>query len=64
VTASIGRAFRDAAAPLACYYAVAVVVPVLNGARVDGLFVEHVAFVVAVPAVLVTLVGLVRRRAR
>lgn len=61
---SIARAFREASAPLASYYAIAVAVPVLNGASVDKLFVEHVAFVVAIPTVLVALVGLVRRRAR
>ena len=57
---SIGRAFRDASAPLAWYFAVAVAIPVLNGAAVDRLFVEHVAFVLAVPTALVALVGLVR----
>ena len=62
--AAIGRAFRDASAPLAWYFAIAVAVPVLNGASVDRRFLEHVAFVVAIPSLLVVLVGLVGPRTR
>jgi hypothetical protein len=58
--AAIAGALRDAGAPLLSYYAIAVAVPVLNGARFDGAFFEHVGFVVVVPLVLVTSIGVVR----
>ena len=58
--AAIAGAFRGASAPLAWYYAIAVAVPVLNGAPLDRPFFEHVAFVLVVPPVVVTLAGLVR----
>jgi hypothetical protein len=58
--ASIGGTLRDAAAPLFFYYAVAVAVPVLNGASLDRAFFEHVAFVVAVPPVVIALAAIVR----
>ena len=45
---------RQVAAPLGWYYAIAVGVPALNGATLDAAFLEHVAFVLAVPLVLVT----------
>jgi hypothetical protein len=57
VRATLGDVFRRAAAPLSWYYAIAVAVPVLNGAALDGAFLEHAAFVVAVPAAIVTLAG-------
>jgi hypothetical protein len=53
----LGRAFRSAFAPLLWYYAIAVAVPVLNGATIDRPFLEHVAFVIAVPLVLIALAG-------
>jgi hypothetical protein len=57
--APITRAFREASTPLLWYYAIAVVVPLLNGAASrDTLFFEHTAFVLLVPVVLVTVVGL------
>jgi hypothetical protein len=62
--AAVVRAFRGAAAPIAWYYAIAVAVPVLNGVPLDRSFFEHVAFVLAVPPVLITLVGLLRGLAR
>jgi hypothetical protein len=56
------RVFGGAATPLLWYYAIAVVVPLLNGAASrDALFLEHTAFVLLVPVVLVTVVGLLRR---
>jgi hypothetical protein len=60
--APIPRAFRGASTPLLWYYAIAVVVPLLNGAAArDPLFFEHTAFVLLVPVVLVTVVGLLSR---
>jgi hypothetical protein len=57
--APVTRALRGASTPLLWYYAIAVVVPLLNGAASrDTLFVEHTAFVLLVPVVLVTVVGL------
>ena len=49
--------FRPALAPLAWYYAIAAAVPLLNGATLDAAFLEHVAFVFAVPLVLVATAG-------
>jgi hypothetical protein len=62
--AAVARAFHGAAAPLAWYYAIAVAVPILNGAPLDRSFLEHVAFVLAVPPGVITLVGLLRGLAR
>jgi hypothetical protein len=62
--AALRSAFRGASAPLLWYYAIAVAVPVLNGAPLDRLFLEHVAFVLAVPPGVITLVGLLRRLMR
>ena len=57
--APMARAFGGAATPLLWYYAIAVVVPLLNGAASrDALFFEHTAFVLLVPVVLVTVVSL------
>jgi len=58
----MARAFGGAATPLLWYYAIAVVVPLLNGAASrDALFLEHTAFVLLVPVALVTVVGLLSR---
>ena len=58
----MARAFGGAATPLLWYYAIAVVVPLLNGAAArDAQFFEHTAFVLLVPVVLVTVVGLLSR---
>jgi len=55
----MARAFRGAAAPLLSYYAISVVVPLLNGAGVEGApFLEHVCFVLLVPLVLIAATGL------
>jgi len=57
--ASMARAFRGAAAPLLCYYAIAVVVPLANGAALrDAPFLEHVCFVLLVPPVLIMITRL------
>jgi len=58
--AAIASTFRGASAPLSWYYAIAVAVPILNGAPLDRPFLEHVAFVLVVPPVVVTLAGLFR----
>ena len=58
--AAIAGTLRGASAPLAWYYAIAVAVPVLNGAPLDRPFLEHAAFVLVVPPVVVALVGLFR----
>lgn len=55
--AAMARAFRGAAAPLLSYYAISVVVPLLNGARGVPFF-EHVCFVLLVPPVLIAVTGL------
>ena len=52
--AAMVGAFGRASRALAWYYAIAVAVPVLNGATLDSLFLEHVAFVLAVPIMIVT----------
>ena len=57
--APMARAFGGAATPLLWYYAIAIVVPLLNGAASrDALFFEHTAFVLLVPVVLVAIVSL------
>jgi hypothetical protein len=57
--AALARAFRGAAAPLLSYYAISVVVPLLNGAGARGMpFLEHVCFVLLVPPVLIVITGL------
>ena len=57
--APLARAFRGASTPLLWYYAIAVVVPLLNGAASrDALFVEHTAFVLLVPVALVVLLSM------
>jgi hypothetical protein len=58
---------RQAVAPLAWYYAIAVGAPIANGATLDAPFLEHAAFVFAVPLVLVAAAcvpGLAWRRLR
>ena len=62
--AAIVHAFAEAGAPLAFYYAIAVAVPVLNGAPIDRPFLEHVAFVVAAPPLLVMLAEIGRTLVR
>jgi hypothetical protein len=57
---ALAGAFGRAAAPLCWYYAIAVAVPVLNGAPLDGAFLEHVFFVVAVPLALLAAAGVTK----
>jgi hypothetical protein len=55
----MARAFRGAAAPLLSYYAISVIVPLLNGAGSQAApFFEHVCFVVLVPPLLIVITGL------
>ena len=57
---AIARAFRGASSALGWYYAVAVGVPLLDRTTCDRQFFEHAAFVLAVPAVIVAMVGVLR----
>jgi hypothetical protein len=54
---AIARSLRRAATPLLWYYAVAIVVPVANGAGTGAGFVEHAAFVLVLPLVFIALAG-------
>jgi hypothetical protein len=58
--ATVGRAFGRVALPLATYYAVTVVVPLLNGAASGAMFVRHTLAVLVVPPILVLLLCIVR----
>ena len=58
--ADLAGAFARAWRPLAWYYTIAVAVPVLNGATLDRGFLEHAAFVLAVPVVIVLAGGALR----
>jgi hypothetical protein len=61
LAADVARTLRGAAFPIGCYYAIALVVPLLNGGAAAGsAFVEHELFVVLVPPLLVVLLGLAR----
>ena len=52
----IVRGLRRAALPLACYYAITLGLPLINGAgRVETTFVYHALAVLVVPLVLVAL---------
>lgn len=54
----IARGFRRAALPLACYYAITLGLPLMNGAgRAGTTFVYHALVVLVVPLVLVALVS-------
>jgi hypothetical protein len=56
----IGRAFRRAALPLASYYAVALALPLANGASRSGTFLGHALVVLVVPPALIILWSLAR----
>lgn len=57
-TATITRAFRRVALPLAAYYAVTVVIPLANGAAHGGAgFARHTLVVLLVPPILVVVAG-------
>jgi exosortase K len=50
---------RSVAAPLVWYYAITIVIPLLNGAAASGLpFVEHTLFVLIVPLLFIALAAL------
>jgi hypothetical protein len=54
---ALGRAFRRAALPLGCYYAVTLALPLANGAtQADAAFVGHALIVLVVPPILIVLV--------
>ncbi len=56
---AIARSFRRVATPLLWYYAVAIAVPVANGAAGNGTgFVEHATFVLVLPLVFIVLAGI------
>lgn len=60
-SAAIGRGFRRAALPLACYYAITLGLPLLNGAGSAGTaFMHHAVAVFVVPMVLIALVSATR----
>jgi hypothetical protein len=50
---ALGRAFRRAAVPLFFYYAIALVVPLANGAASGSGFEEHALVLLTLPPVLV-----------
>jgi hypothetical protein len=59
--AQIAATFRAASPVLACYYATTLGIPLARGAEVGaGPLLEHAAFVLAVPAFLLSVVGLAR----
>ena len=53
--ASVARAFRRVALPLASYYAVTLALPLANGAAPSGGFMEHALVVLVVPPIAVIL---------
>jgi hypothetical protein len=53
--ATVARAFRRVALPLASYYAVTLAVPLANGAAPSGAFMEHALMVLVVPPVAIVL---------
>ena len=64
IRTAIAGAFRRVALPLACYYAVTIVLPLANGAGQAGsAFVEHALLVLVVPPVLIVLACLAHRLA-
>jgi exosortase K len=58
-----GGGFRSLALPLACYYAITLVVPVVNGAAMTRAFLAHALVVLLVPPVLIALVCAVHQTA-
>jgi hypothetical protein len=62
--ASLVHAFRRAAVPLASYYAVALVLPLANGAAQSGaVFVNHALVVLVVPPILIVIGCAIHRTA-
>jgi hypothetical protein len=61
VRPTLGHAFRRAALPLGCYYAVTLALPLANGAsQAGGAFVGHALIVLVVPPILIVLMCAVR----
>jgi hypothetical protein len=59
---AVAQAFRQAAPPLACYYAVTLALPLANGAAQAGAaFVEHARVVIVLPPVLILLAWATRQ---
>jgi hypothetical protein len=54
---ALARGFRRTALPLACYYAVTLVVPLAHGAARADAFVPHAVVVLLVPPVLIVFVS-------
>ena len=52
---ALGRAFRRAALPLGCYYAVTLGVPIANGAASSGGFAGHALVVLILPPMLIAM---------
>lgn len=61
---TVGHAFRRMALPLVCYYAVTLVVPLVNGAAQSSAFVEHALVVLVVPLLFIVLACAVHEMAR
>src|SRR5690349_20910112 len=51
----VARAFRRVALPLATYYTVTLALPLANGARPSGAFIEHALIVLVVPPIAIVL---------
>jgi hypothetical protein len=65
ITGEVGQAFSRASLPLGCYYAIACVVPLVNGGAAAGsAFAEHELFVTVVPPLIVGLFALGRALVR
>lgn len=63
VATRVADTFRAASPALICYYATTLGIPLAGGAE-SGPFLEHAAFVLVVPALLVSVVGLIRAAIR
>jgi len=53
--ATVARAFRRVALPLASYYAVTIALPLTNGAAPSGALIEHLLVVLVVPPIAIIL---------
>jgi len=54
---SMAQGVRRAALPLGCYYAVTLLLPLVNGAGESGAFLDHALMVATVPLGLVAIVA-------
>lgn len=63
--ARIAETFRGASPALACYYATTLGIPIARGAEAGATpLLEHAAFVIVVPVLLLAAVGLARAAIR